>query len=57
LDLEDKTSTKVTQVTGALFQGFTPEKLEEVERPQLLQGDTDGRLEQQDDKTATDRDG
>ena len=36
LDLEDKTSTKVTQVTGALFQGFTPDKLEEVERPKEL---------------------
>ena len=39
LDLEDKTSTKVTQVTGALFQGFTPDKLTEVERPKEL---TDG---------------
>ena len=36
LDLEDKISTKVTQVTGALFQGFTPDKLEEVERPKEL---------------------
>ena len=45
LDLEDKTSTKVTQVTGALFQGFTPEKLEAAERPQLEQGDKDGGLE------------
>ena len=42
LDLEDKTSTKVTTVTGALFQGFTPEKLEEVERPQLEEGGKDG---------------
>jgi hypothetical protein len=57
LDLEDKTSTKVTQVTGALFQGFTPETLEEVARPQLEQGDKDGRLERQKDTTAEDRDG
>lgn len=42
LDLEDKTSTKITTVTGALFQGFTPEKLEEVERPQLEEGGKDG---------------
>jgi len=41
LDLEDKTSTKVTTVTGALFQGFTPDKLEEAERPQLKEGDKD----------------
>ena len=52
LDLEDKTSTKVTQVTGALFQGFTPDKLEEVERPQLEQGDKNGGLEQQKDQAA-----
>ena len=39
LDLEDKTQTKVTQVTGALFQGFTPEALEEVKRPKLSKGD------------------
>jgi len=24
-------------VTGALFQGFTPEKLEEVERPKEIE--------------------
>ena len=39
LDLEDKTSTKVTQVTGALFQGFKPDALEEVVRPELPEGD------------------
>jgi hypothetical protein len=38
LDMEDKNSTKVTTVTGALFQGFTPEKLEEVERPKEIDG-------------------
>ena len=37
LDLEDKTSTKVTQVTGALFQGFQPEALEAVERPKEIE--------------------
>jgi hypothetical protein len=26
-------------VTGALFQGFTPEKLEEVERPKEIEWD------------------
>ena len=39
LDLEDKTQTKVTQVSGALFQGFSPEALEAAERPQLEEGD------------------
>ena len=37
MDMEDKNSTKVTTVTGALFQGFTPEKLEEVERPKEIE--------------------
>ena len=36
MDMEDKNTTKVTTVTGALFQGFTPEKLEEVERPKEI---------------------
>ena len=35
LDLEDKNQTRVTQVTGALFQGFTPDQLEKAERPEL----------------------
>lgn len=35
MDLEDKNSTKVTQVTGALFQGFTPGQIEAAERPEL----------------------
>ena len=39
MDMEDKNTTKVTTMTGALFQGFTPEKLEEVERPKEI---TDG---------------
>ena len=43
LDLEDKNQTKVTQVSGALFQGFTPEQLESAERPQLVEGNNDGK--------------
>ena len=38
MDMEDKNTTKVTTVAGALFQGFTPEKLEEVERPKEITG-------------------
>ena len=37
MDMEDKNTTKVTTMTGALFQGFTPEKLEEVERPKEIE--------------------
>ena len=36
MDMEDKNRTQVTTMTGALFQGFTPEKLEEVERPKEI---------------------
>ena len=36
MDMEDKNQTKITTMTGALFQGFTPEKLEEVQRPKEL---------------------
>ena len=36
LDMEDKNKTQVTTVTGAMFQGFTPEKLEAVERPKEI---------------------
>ena len=39
MDMEDKNKTQITTMTGALFQGFTPEKLEEVERPKEI---TDG---------------
>lgn len=35
MDLEDKQSTKITQVSGALFQGFSTDALDAVERPQL----------------------
>jgi len=43
LDLEDKNQTRVTQVSGALFQGFTPEQLESAERPQISEGNKDGK--------------
>ena len=43
LDLEDKNQTRITQVSGALFQGFTPEQLEQVERPELTEGKKDGK--------------
>ena len=36
LDLEDKTQTKVTQLTGAVFQGFADNVLEEVQRPKEI---------------------
>jgi len=41
MDMEDKNQTKITTMTGALFQGFTPEKLEEVERPKEIEDGTD----------------
>ena len=43
LDLEDKNQTKITQVSGALFQGFSPEQLEKAERPELTEGNNDGK--------------
>ena len=33
LDLEDKTQTKVTQLSGAVFQGFSDDVIEGVQRP------------------------
>ena len=36
LDLEDKTQTKVTQLTGAVFQGFADDVLEEAQRPKEI---------------------
>jgi len=35
LDLEDKNSTQVTQLTGAVFQGFSEKEIEEVERKEI----------------------
>ena len=37
LDLEDKNQTRITQVSGALFQGFSSEALEEAQRPELTE--------------------
>ena len=37
LDMEDKNKTQVTTVTGAMFQGFTPDKIEAAERPKEIQ--------------------
>ena len=36
MDLEDKNKTQVTQLTGAVFQGFSEDKLAEAERPKEL---------------------
>ena len=41
LDLEDKNRTSVTQVTGALFQGFTPEMLENADKQIVIPEETD----------------
>ena len=35
LDLEDKTRTSVQQISGAVFQGFSKEQLEDVKRKEL----------------------
>jgi len=43
LDLEDKNQTRITQVSGALFQGFSPEQLASAERPELTEGNKDGK--------------
>ena len=37
LDLEDKTKTSVQQISGAVFQGFKQDSLEEVQRPKELE--------------------
>ena len=36
MDLEDKNKTQVTQLTGAVFQGFSEDKIKEAERPKEL---------------------
>ena len=38
LDLEDKTTTKVQQISGAVFQGFTDEMLEPVSKKEITDG-------------------
>ena len=39
LDLEDKNKTQVTQLTGAVFQGFSDESLEAAQRPKEIKGE------------------
>jgi len=36
MDMEDKNSSKVTQLTGAVFQGFTDNMIEGAERPEEI---------------------
>ena len=36
MDMEDKNKTQVTQLTGAVFQGFSDNKLKEAERPKEI---------------------
>ena len=40
LDLEDKNSTRVTQLTGAVFQGFSDEQLDKASRPLEIQDES-----------------
>ena len=40
MDLEDKNQTKVTQISGTVFKGFTDEMLEPVETKEEI---TDGK--------------
>ena len=37
MDMEDKNKTQVTQLTGAVFQGFSKDKIAEAERPKKLE--------------------
>jgi len=37
LDLEDKSTAKLTQLTGIQFQGFSDKQLEDVERPKEIE--------------------
>ncbi len=41
MDMEDKNKTQVTQLTGAVFQGFSNDTIEAAERPKEI--DTDER--------------
>ena len=38
LDLEDKTQTKITEVVGGVFKGFSQDVLEEAKAPELSEG-------------------
>jgi hypothetical protein len=40
LDLEDKSTAKLTQLTGIQFQGFSDKQLEDVERPKEIESAT-----------------
>lgn len=37
MDLEDKSQTKVTQISGAVFKGFEENVLEEIKRPKEIE--------------------
>ena len=37
MDMEDKNKTQVTQLTGAVFQGFSNDAIEAVERPKEIE--------------------
>ena len=37
MDLEDKNQTKVTQISGAVFQGFKDAPLDEIKRPKEIE--------------------
>ena len=36
MNMEDKNKTQVTQLTGAVFQGFSKDKITEAERPKEI---------------------
>jgi len=40
LDLEDKNSTKVTQLTGAVFQGFSEDQIDKASRPLEIENES-----------------
>ena len=39
MDLEDKSQTKVTQISGAVFKGFGGSELDEIKRPKEIEDD------------------
>ena len=40
LDLEDKNTTRVTQLTGAVFQGFSEEQIDKASRPLEIENES-----------------
>ena len=36
MDMEDKSKTQVTQLTGAVFKGFSNDAIEAAERPKEI---------------------